>query len=594
MRSAFRFIERSHMKASIQKIVFPLLLFIAVGTSAVALETKGADVATKGTGTALENVKITLKAPLYSPLFSRFPVAVVNGEQISLESIRNSLASAHESREEGKLTGKLDFAKMLDRLITVKIISQEAMNIGLDEGFEYKKMMDDYSSQLLAGLLKADVTRDVTADPLTVEKLYKESVLEWKIKSLVFENESDAQTMIDALKAGKSFDELAEKALADKKARGGQQGEYIKPKELLPHIAQTLSTMETGSVSPVIKPVPEQKEQGFIILKLEDKTYRDDPEARQAAQDTVLGMKKREMMEQFLRSSFKQNVTIKKRRIDNLDYDSAKVDFAKLLADTKVLAEIEGVEPVTVGDLTEALKAKFYHGLKAAAEGAKINNAKDEVMNDLLNKRLLRREQLKRGIDKSEEYEKRLSEYRDSVLFGMFIQKEVIPHVKLSQDEIKAYFEEHKDDYVYPEMLKMTSLVFTNKSDAETALVKLRKGTDINWVRTNAAGLADKKDAEDLFFQGSTVIARNLPGDMYRAILGAKRGEYRLYEAPAGRYCVLSIQDVIPARQQSLEEVADAVTKKVFDQSVNRSVQDWDQKLRANAEIEIYLADGEK
>jgi len=74
----------------------------------------------------------------------------------------------------------------------------------------------------------------------------------------------------------------------------------------------------------------------------------------------------------------------------------------------------------------------------------------------------------------------------------MFLTKVVFPDVKVTEEDLKAYYEGHKNEYQFPEMMKMTSLAFGKKSDAESALAKLKKGADLAWVRSNAEGLVVK------------------------------------------------------------------------------------------------------
>ncbi|HEX9021560.1 MAG TPA: peptidylprolyl isomerase [Nitrospirota bacterium] len=591
------------MKALVQKFIFPLILVLAAGPAAFALGTqqppaggKSAEtapaVSSSDTGTAAAGGGFYLRVPLFSPRFARLPVAVVNDEEIGVEALRDALASSHGERETGqKGAEKIDYMKMVDRLINIRLIVQETTRMGLDELPEFKTAMDEFSNSTLRSMLKAEITRDVKADPEMVEKLYKKMAEEWKIKSVMFEKEEDAKAMADALKAGKSFDELAAKAIADKKAKGNEQGEFIKPQALLPAVAAALSTTSTGSVTPVVKIDLSQKKQGFVICRLEDKRYPDDPKLRKEAEELVLNTKKAEAAGQYMISLMDKRVSIKKGRVDDLDYESPRTNFDKMLADTKVIAEIEGDKPVTVGDLTAELEAKFYHGIEAVAREKKVNRAKREVLNKILENRLTKQEEAKRGLDKSEEYQKKMSEQRDSLLFGQFVEKAVLPSVKVTDQEIAAYFEGHRKDYQYPEMMKMTSMVFGDRNNAQSTIAKLRKGADIDWVRANAGGLVDPKDAETLSFEGSVLTTKNLPEGLRKSLAGAKAGDFRLYEAPNKQYCVVAVLSVIPAKSQPLEEVKEKIRQKLFYDHINQTVEDWSGKLRAAAKIEIYLQD---
>jgi hypothetical protein len=42
---------------------------------------------------------------------------------------------------------------------------------------------------------------------------------------------------------------------------------------------------------------------------------------------------------------------------------------------------------------------------------------------------------------------------------------------------------------------------------------------------------------------------------MAKAVAGAHAGDYRLYEGAEGRFYVLLVEDIIPARPQPYEEV---------------------------------------
>jgi peptidyl-prolyl cis-trans isomerase C len=224
-----------------------------------------------------------------------------------------------------------------------------------------------------------------------------------------------------------------------------------------------------------------------------------------------------------------------------------------------------------------------------AAREKKVNQVKRQLLEEILKKRLLIKEQVRRGLDKSEEYERNLSEYKNSALFGLFLTKMIIADVRVTNADMTAYYEEHGGEYMFPEMMRITSLVFKNKNNAESALARLKKGADINWVRSNAEGLVAHEDAEELSFEGSVLSTKALPADMHETLAGARTGEFRLYEAPGGRYSVLVVLDVIPARRQPFENVRETIQGKVFDAKVNQSIEDWARKLRAASHVEVYL-----
>jgi hypothetical protein len=113
-------------------------------------------------------------------------VATVDGEPITLEEFNQAIASSHAARPAKTKAGAVDFSPILRRLINTRLIVAEAKSMGLAELPQVRSMVADHSRSTLMELLLEQQVRDVKADENEVEQLYKESVREWKIKSLDF------------------------------------------------------------------------------------------------------------------------------------------------------------------------------------------------------------------------------------------------------------------------------------------------------------------------------------------------------------------------------------------------------------------------
>lgn len=576
-------------------VVLFVLFGSAAGNEAFALDAAQLTVASQvtDTKTSYEGPAITVRIPLFTSYDENVPLAMVNNEPVTLGDLTAMLGSTHEERDPAKIQGggKIDYGKIMDRLINVRLVVQEAATIGFDELPEFKSALDDYSTNALAELLMKEVTKDLKADPAAVEKLYKEMAVEWKIKSIFFEKEDDAKDMAASLKAGKSYEELAEKAVAEKKAKGVEEGNFVKPGDLAPHIMETVSTMQTGSVSTIVK-VQSGKTTGFTIMKLEEKRYPESPAVREQAEGSVLATNKSRAWEEYKTALVKKYVKVRDKTLNGLDYDANIKKFPQLLKDKRVVADIKGDKPITVGDLTQEIANKFWHGPEEAAKSKKINKAKRPTLFLIIGKRVIAKEVSNRGLANSKEYQKGLRAFKDSTLFGLFVERVVLPDVKVTEPDLKAYFEGHQKEYQYPEMLKMTSLAFTNKRDAESARKALEKGSDIAWVRSNAEGLVAKSEDDPLTsLSGSILSLNSMSPGMRKAVAGAHAGEYRLYEGGEGRFYILSIENAIPGRPQPYEEVREPISKIVFNEKFIQAIEDWFRKLRSASSVKIYLVD---
>ena len=589
--------ERSYMKKIWMIVGIAVLIFLLWTVTAFATEPQspfaGSKIDKKETSAAdvSEVGKITLKIPFSSPLFSNFPLAIVNDEAITLRDLNTSLTSTHgEMADVKKTVAKADFFNILERLISVRLIVQEARNMGLADLPEIKNTVHTFSKSSIRDLLIEEVGKDAKADEGAVEKLYKEVIKEWKIKSVMFRQEDEAKKMEEEIKTGKSFDEMVTKVLDEKLAEGTKEGGYVKPQALQPEIAGIISNMEVGTVSSIIRIGLGKNDTGYVFLKLVDVRYPDDPEAKERAKEVILSGKKTEAVKDFKRDLIKKFTKINFQRIRKLDFESEKTGIEKLMNDKRVIVEIKGEKPLTVGDLTRALHEKYYHGLETAIKSKNVNSKKLEMLDQMLEKLLFRKEALKRGIDKTEKYKNMVREYEDSLLFELFVQKVLAPDVKVSEEEMKTYYADHKQEFTYPEMIKLDSLVFGKLNDAESALAKLKQGADFKWMKENAEGQVPKGTTGVLSFEADVLITKELTEGLQKALAGVRSEDFRLYESPEGHFYVLYIRDVVPSSIQAIEEVQGIISNNLLMKKLDQSMKEWADKLRESADIKNYLA----
>jgi hypothetical protein len=575
-----------------KRTLLAVIFFILAAAVVAAEGIPAADKGIKNSDSGKE--EITLRVPFFSDRFSGVPVAVVNGDLISLEDLREVVGARHENaseeKTEEKKSAKIDFSDTLRKLINVMLIVQEGRRMGLADLPEAKEAVQAFSKNTMREMLQRKHSSDVKPDEAEVEKLYKVLSKEFKMKIIMFKDEQAADTFEKALKAGGKFDELAAKAFAGKQAQA-QEYDYMTTQDMLPQIAGVVSKMKAGGVSPIVKMSEGKKGVRIMIIKLEDIRSMEGPETKERARQQVISAMRFAALVKYNSALSKKYVKLDEKVFNSIDYGSTKKSFDDWLKDKRVLARIKGDRPLTVGEFTEDIREKYYHGLDTMKARKKVTkNKMIEVFESAVGKRILLLEAKKEGIDKTPEFRDTVKKYEDKVVFGLFVQKVVIPDSKVSEDEIKAYYDEHMKDYTTPEMVNLSSLVFAKKPDAESALGKLQKGDDFLWVKDNAEGQMTDKTEDPLKFDHKTLFVTDLPGELQKIVSGAKAGTYELYAA-ADRYYVVSIREVIPPKEQPLKTVREAIAQKLFRVNIDKTVEDWAKKLRATSEITIYLSD---
>jgi hypothetical protein len=475
---------------------------------------------------------------------------------------------------------------LLNRLVNTRLIVQEARKIGLDQLSEVAKMVDAFSKETLREELVERITRNVKADQKEVDRIHKELSREWKISAVLFETEEDAKRVEPDLRTGGDFSEQARRFLAERKARKVEAGVYVKAKDVDPELAKRASGMPVGSISPIVR-----AKSGVVIFKLEDTRYTENPGDKETAAQIALNAAKRKAVEAYDETLKKKYVKVRQDVLKSIDYEAQRPGFQALLKDGRVVAEIPGEKPVTVGELTEQLRYQFYHGVEMAAERKRLNARKEKVLDGLLHRKVFRKEALRLGLERTESYRGRVSAYEASVLFGTFINKVIVPEIRITEQELKAHYNSHVTDYTEPAMTRLKSLVFAKRGDAESALTKLRQGAEFQWLAAHAEGQVDRSAKGVVSFEGNPLITEELPEGVRKAIGGAKAGDARLYASPEGHFYVLAIQDVIAASPQPYDQARPRIAEQIFAEKQKKAVEDHAGRLKALSEVTVYLKD---
>src|SRR5512140_3473851 len=320
-------------------------------------------------------------------------VAAVNADTISLDEFVSEVGSAADRAR--LLQGRATAADLeaLDRLVTIKLIVQDATSMGLAEAAEIRKQVDVTSREILREVLYAKLTQGVRPDPAAVDKIFKDKVRQWKTTSLLFSDKAAAERARKEIAGGAAFADVAARAAAAKAARTDGDNAYHPRTDYLPQILEAMAPLQVGQVSPVIQ-IPA----GFVVLRVVDMRYPPNAEALAAAQKQVLSQQQEVALkahEQVLR---RQYVTIHKAVLDALSFAAANPRLEALLRDKRSVADIKGSAPLTVGDLTDYLRMQFYHGSDQARQFKKMDEMKGVAFDAMLGRRLLNAEAVRLGI----------------------------------------------------------------------------------------------------------------------------------------------------------------------------------------------------
>lgn len=268
-------------------LTFLLLVFLIFNPSSIL-----ADEGTSTTETNPEDVETILPPETILATFS--------GQTITLEEF-NQLWE--EVPEDYKL--QLDKSMILDQMISEKLLIQEAKNMGLEEDNDVLEQIKKITEQILVqGLIEREILDKINVNDVEVLVYYeqnKDSFTEkeqFHLYNILLETEEEAQDVLEQLKAGKDFSEIAiEKSTGPSAAQGGDLG-YLSRGSIIPEIEDVVFALELGKLSEIIK-----TDFGFHILKITEKkpeTVKALEEVKEDIIQTLLPDKQKDAFENLL------------------------------------------------------------------------------------------------------------------------------------------------------------------------------------------------------------------------------------------------------------------------------------------------------
>ena len=520
-------------------------------------------------------------------------LASVNGEAVSAADLRFRIGAMHQGMgtAEGMLQ-KPDTSGLLERVINARLIVQEAYQIGLNEIPNVASTLDIGRKELIKRFLIDERVKNIHEGyPDVAAKLYRDAMLELKIRSALFQSREDATAFETAVRGGADFTEALAPFIASEKALL-EEGPFLRVREMRPEIASILIELEPGSITD-----PLEVQGGFVLIKVLESRLPEDPVLRADAEETALAFRKQEALEQYSQELRERYVKVNEEVRDGLDFDAPEHDFEASRKDERVVAKVKGAAPVTVGELTLRVERQLYHGIDQAAERRRVNKKLAGVLDRIVLERAMELEAARLKIEKRADFQNALLEQEEGVLFSTFISRVVNPDIKISDEEVEAFYAEHTDEYMTSAMIRLQGLPFEDRDHAEAGLEKLRQGSDLNWMLTHANGLvkvadADEDEAERLLKFGGRVLAvAMLPKGVQQAVEGASAGDFRLYAQPGVAIYVLVVQETYPAQPLKLAEIRDQILQRLFVLKREQAMEQWTKQLRDASEIEVYATE---
>jgi len=219
----------------------------------------------------------------------------------------------------------------------------------------------------------------------------------------------------------------------------------------------------------------------------------------------------------------------------------------------------------------------------------------NEAIRDGLAQRKMRMEDLIASLAKEgatlEEYRRDL---RDHLMKTKLVRREIRSKIMISDDEIGAYYQKHRDDYEGKETVRIQQILLpvpknadegqirTIRQEAEAICQRLREGEAFELL----AGRYSKGPAAaggDIGFVEKGVM---LP-EVEAVAFNLKIGEISdVISSPVG-FHIIRVSDKRGAGLKPIEAVREEILRKIEDEKADKRYESWIEDLRKKSHIEI-------
>jgi len=234
--------------------------------------------------------------------------ASVNGTIITNDMVEQGIRMAISQGQ--KDTPELRQA-VVQKYIEVLLLSQRAEKDGLANSEKANTQLMLIRQNYLADL---ELSTFMTQNPITdadVQAEYNKEIaslgpqgmlVEYKMSDMAMATEADAQAALNRIKKGEPFDKVAKAvSLAPNRVQGGAVG-WVQAGQVPPQISAVLVNLGKGQVSQA----PIQLQQGWYLVKLEDKRTSKPPtfeQAKAAIRNGIAQRKQFEFLSQIAKES---------------------------------------------------------------------------------------------------------------------------------------------------------------------------------------------------------------------------------------------------------------------------------------------------
>lgn len=216
--------------------------------------------------------------------------------------------------------------------------------------------------------------------------------------------------------------------------------------------------------------------------------------------------------------------------------------------DGTVLARI-GDDVITLEEYNQRL-SRLPDDIKAVAEKNKA-----VYLDNLVLETLLYKEALRRDLGKDKELKELFEEAKKRILIARLAKEEVEDKINISEKDLKGYYQEHKDNFVSPELVRASHILVKSLDEAADISDRLNAGAPFEELaRQHSLDTTNKRGGDLGYFSAGQMVP-----EFEDACMRLKVGEISGPVKTEFGYHVIKMTDRREAKQLEFEEVRNKI-----------------------------------
>jgi len=208
----------------------------------------------------------------------------------------------------------------------------------------------------------------------------------------------------------------------------------------------------------------------------------------------------------------------------------------------------------------------------------------EEYVSQWIDFRVVEVEALSRKYHLKDPLKEDIKNYKKQLLKRIFIEKIVAPNIKITDNDLREYYERHKEKFREENSYKIGRIIVDDHQTALKLLSELDTGADFYFLAEKYAKNEEIRKTKGVMGWMKESI---IPEHYKKAFQKLEREEIGMTK-DGPHWSILKILDVKKGGVKSFNTVKEFVESEVWNEKVEKVLNDYVKKLKKDAKIVIY------